>query len=115
MPDGIAVDAQGGLWVALWDGGRVIRLDATGHVTAQVSVPALRVTSVAFGDEDLRTLYLTTARTGLNEATLKAYPGSGRVHFFHTDVPGLSVAGAALFSLPDSSPASPHGCPRRAT
>jgi sugar lactone lactonase YvrE len=86
QPDGIAVDADGGLWVALWDGGRVIRLDSTGTLTDEVAVPAPRTTSVAFGGDDLRTLYVTSAHT-------EPDPSSGKVFCFTTEVPGRPVHG----------------------
>jgi sugar lactone lactonase YvrE len=61
LPDGLAVDADGGIWVALWDGGAVLRYDGGGEVTAVVTVPAVRPTSCAFGGPGLDLLYITTA------------------------------------------------------
>jgi sugar lactone lactonase YvrE len=61
MPDGMAVDAEGGLWVAVWGGGVVQRYDADGRLTGVVRIPAANVTSCAFGGPDLQTLYITTA------------------------------------------------------
>ncbi|HKR70870.1 MAG TPA: SMP-30/gluconolactonase/LRE family protein [Streptosporangiaceae bacterium] len=61
MPDGMAVDAEGGLWVAVWGGGVVQRYDAGGRLTGVVRIPAANVTSCAFGGPDLQTLYITTA------------------------------------------------------
>jgi sugar lactone lactonase YvrE len=67
VPDGLAVDADGGVWVALWDGGSVLRYDLSGHLSAVVTVPVRRPTSCAFGGTGLDVLYITTA----------AGPGSG--------------------------------------
>ncbi|MGN6681727.1 MAG: SMP-30/gluconolactonase/LRE family protein, partial [Streptosporangiaceae bacterium] len=61
MPDGMAVDAEGGVWVAVWGGGVIQRYDADGRLTGVVRVPAANVTSCAFGGPDLDTLFITTA------------------------------------------------------
>ncbi|MDR2988371.1 MAG: SMP-30/gluconolactonase/LRE family protein [Nocardiopsaceae bacterium] len=61
MPDGMTVDAEGGVWVAVWGGGVIQRYDADGRLTTVVRVPATNVTSCAFGGPDLDTLYITTA------------------------------------------------------
>lgn len=61
LPDGIACDAYGGVWVALWYGGRIVRLDRDGRVTQTLAVPATQPSSVAFGGRDGADLYITTA------------------------------------------------------
>ncbi len=61
MPDGLAVDSEGGVWAALWGGGEIRRYAPDGRRTLSVDVPAANVTSCAFGGPDLRTLYITTA------------------------------------------------------
>ena len=61
MPDGLAVDAVGGVWVALWGGSEIRRYAPDGRLTLTVDIPAANVTSCAFGGPDLRTLYITTA------------------------------------------------------
>lgn len=61
MPDGLAVDAEGGVWVAVWGGGVVQRYDATGRLTGVVRLPTANVTSCAFGGPGLDQLYITTA------------------------------------------------------
>lgn len=60
-PDGLAVDAEGGLWVALYQAGRVQRFLPDGRPERSVDVPARMVTSVCFGGEDLRDLYIVSA------------------------------------------------------
>jgi sugar lactone lactonase YvrE len=67
MPDGIAVDAEGGVWVALWDGGAVHRYTADGTLDAVVALPCGRVTACAFGGDDLGELFITTSRLGVPE------------------------------------------------
>lgn len=60
-PDGITVDAEGCLWVAHWDGGRVSRVAPDGSRLGSIALPVPKVTSCAFGGADLRSLYVTTA------------------------------------------------------
>ncbi|MFJ9850413.1 SMP-30/gluconolactonase/LRE family protein [Streptomyces sp. NPDC101150] len=64
FPDGLTVDADGGVWVALWDGGQVRRYASDGRLDRTVRLPVPRPTACAFGGPDLRDLYITTARTG---------------------------------------------------
>jgi gluconolactonase len=60
-PDGLAVDSEGRVWVALYGGGRVARFRPDGAPDGGIDVPARAVTSLCFGGDDLRDLYLTTA------------------------------------------------------
>lgn len=60
-PDGLAVDAEGGVWSALWEGAAVVRHLPDGREAARYALPHARVTSMAFGGPDLRDLYVTTA------------------------------------------------------
>jgi len=62
IPDGMTIDAEGTLWVALFGGGKVLRIDPEkGEVIAEVPVPAKKVTCPVFGGDDFSTLYITTA------------------------------------------------------
>jgi len=64
-PDGMAIDADDNLWVAHWGGSRVTQWDPrTGNLLRTVHIPALKVTAVAFGGDDLTDLYVTTASQG---------------------------------------------------
>ncbi len=78
VPDGAVVDAQGALWVAIWGGGRVVRISAAGALLEEISLPAPQPTCPAFG-ADPTTLYVTSARAGLGAEALAAHPLSGAV------------------------------------
>jgi len=91
-PDGMTIDADGHLWVALWDGWRVERIDSnTGATIAEVKLPVQRVTSCAFGGPALDTLFITTARIGLDETQLAAQPGAGAVFAAQPGVRGVEA------------------------
>ena len=68
--DGLVVDAEGHLWVALWDGSAVHRYTAQGELELVIEVPATRVTKPAFGGPELEDLYITTAAVGHPEEPL---------------------------------------------
>ena len=87
-PDGVVLDSENCLWVALWDGWAVRRYAQDGTLLEQVDLPCARVTKIAFGGPDLRTAYVTTARTGLDEAQLAQQPLAGGLFAFDAPVPG---------------------------
>lgn len=78
-PDGLTIGPDGNVWVALWDGSRVLRFDQKGHLVAEISVPAPRCTSVAFGGREGELMAVTTASVGLDEVSLAEHPYSGHV------------------------------------
>ena len=69
-PDGLAVDAEGGIWVALWGGAAVQRYSPEGQPDARIELPVSQVTSCCFGDPDLGTLYITSASRGAEHEPL---------------------------------------------
>ncbi len=77
MPDGLTVDAAGFVWVALWDGGGIRRLDTNGKIDRAVPVAGGWITSCAFGGADLRTLYITTATVDLDDDARSRAPHAG--------------------------------------
>lgn len=88
-PDGSAIDSEGCLWTCLWDASRVVRFTPDGEVDRVIILAAPRPTSVAFGDDDLKTLFITTARAGLSFPQLDARPLSGSLFAIRVDVPGV--------------------------
>lgn len=77
--DGSALDVHGYLWNARFGAGCVVRFAPDGTVDSRVDVPVTNPTSCCFGGEDLRTLYVTSARFGLSEAAIAANPHEGAV------------------------------------
>ncbi|MER6469450.1 SMP-30/gluconolactonase/LRE family protein [Streptomyces collinus] len=75
FPDGLTVDAEGCVWVALWDGGAVRRYTPSGELDRMVPLPTPRTTACVFGGPDLTDLYITTAHVGLSAP----HPLSGSV------------------------------------
>ncbi len=73
FPDGMTIDAEGNLWVAMYDGGKVCCFDpATGELLEQIEVPAKKSSSCAFGGENLDTLYITSIARDTDETDPQA-------------------------------------------
>jgi sugar lactone lactonase YvrE len=79
FPDGLAVDAEGCVWVASWDGGAVRRWTPAGDLDRTIEVPAARTTACTFGGPGLEDLYITTATAGLDAGQLAAQPLAGSI------------------------------------
>lgn len=88
IPDGMTVDAEGGLWVALFGGSAVRRYRPDGRLDAVIELPVTQVTACTFGGPRLDQLYITTSRQGL-EDTGRGRAGS--VFIAHPGVTGLPV------------------------
>ena len=67
-PDGIAIDTEGCLWVALWGGGKVRRYSPDAEIIGEIEIPAARVSACGFGGPDLDLLFVTTAAVGRGES-----------------------------------------------
>jgi sugar lactone lactonase YvrE len=87
-PDGLTVDAEGHVWLALWDGWALRRYRPDGTLERVVDLPVSNVTSCAFGGDDLGDLYVTSASKGLSDAELRAQPHAGGLFAFRPGVAG---------------------------
>lgn len=96
-PDGMTIDVEDKLWVALYNGSRVIRIDPEdGETLFEVHLPVPRITSCTFGGEKLDELYITTAREHMTEAQIKEFPLSGslfKANVSFKGVPAFRFAG----------------------
>ena len=89
-PDGSTLDAEGMLWIAMWDGWGVTRWNPrTGECLQTIRLPVARVTSCAFGGPDLATLYITSASAGLTREQLAAQPLAGGLFKVKPGVKGV--------------------------
>jgi len=84
-PDGMAIDDEDGIWVALWGGSAVHRYDSTGRLDLVIDLPVSNVTACAFGGPDRRTLFITTSRQGLDTDD---QPDAGAVFRYDASVRG---------------------------
>jgi sugar lactone lactonase YvrE len=88
LPDGLTVDAEGGVWVAVWGGAAVHRYSPDGRLSEVVSLPVSQVSACTFGGEGLGTLFVTTSAENLAEG---AEPEAGSVYAVEPGVRGLPV------------------------
>jgi sugar lactone lactonase YvrE len=88
-PDGLIVDAEGAIWVALWEGSQVQRLSPQGALLERLATPVSRPTCPALGGPDLDRLYVTTSWEGLDEAARRAEPQAGSVLVTQSTATGL--------------------------
>lgn len=86
--DGLCVDDEGCIWIGLWGGGAVHRYTPDGRLDTVIRVPALQVTSCAFGGTDGSTLFITTARVGLAADILEREPLAGGLFVVEPGVTG---------------------------
>lgn len=85
-PDGMTIDEEDGLWIALYGGGKVIRIDpSNGKTLFEVRLPVPQVTSCTFGGPKLDELYITTCRENMSEQEIEQAPLSGSL--FKAELP----------------------------
>jgi sugar lactone lactonase YvrE len=90
-PDGMTIDAEGCLWVALWGGRAVRRYTPEGAIDTEIAVPAAHVTSCVFGGPKLEDLYITSARAGRSPSDLADEPHAGGVFVCRPGVVGTAT------------------------
>ena len=88
FPDGMTIDTEDHLWVAVWGEGTVLRISPAGEIVSRVEVPAPHTSCPVFAGEHLDTLVITTAREDLSDEQLAAYPQSGHLFTFRPGVVG---------------------------
>lgn len=88
-PDGGAVDSEGAYWAAMYEGGRLVRFAPDGAFLQEIALPVRCPTMMAFGGDDLRTLYITTVSKNRPESEIAQHPLSGHLLQVRVDVPGL--------------------------
>jgi sugar lactone lactonase YvrE len=103
-PDGICIDSEGGLWVAVWGAGEVRHFSPAGELLDTVSVAAPHTSSVAFVGPDLDLLLITTAQKDLTDEQLAEWPDSGRLFAVRVGVTGLPLTSWSGKPRPASSP-----------
>jgi D-xylonolactonase len=88
-PDGPTVDAEGCVWIGLYAGWEAWRYSPAGELVERVRFPVANITKLAFGADDLRTAYATTARQMLSQEEIALQPRIGDLYEFRVDVPGV--------------------------
>ena len=96
FPDGSTGDSEGCVWVGLWGGWCARRYSPKGEIVSTVRFPCANVTKIAFGGDDLRTVYATTAWKGLSAADRADQPLAGGLFRFEGDVAGQKQAEVSL-------------------
>ena len=88
-PDGPTIDSEGCVWISLYAGWEARRYSPAGELVDRVRFPVSNITKIAFGGEDLRTVYATTARQLLTPEQIARQPEIGDLFEFRVDVPGI--------------------------
>lgn len=91
FPDGLCVDAEGGVWSNHVGIGRVVRYDASGEITHEIRLPVPRAVGCTFGGDDLDTLYITSARETMKPQQLSEAPLSGSLFAVKPGVQGMAA------------------------
>jgi len=98
FPDGPTVDSDGCVWISLYWGWEARRYSPAGELLERVSFPVSNITKIAFGGDDYRTVYATTARQGIKPDAMAKQPDAGALFAFEVDVPGFASPKARLSS-----------------
>lgn len=88
-PDGLAIDSQGNIWSALWNGWCVACFNSAGEEILRLKMPVQRPTSVSFGGENLTDLYITSASIGLSQKEIRQEIDAGDLFCLSTNYSGM--------------------------
>jgi sugar lactone lactonase YvrE len=88
-PDGPTIDSEGCVWISLYAGWEARRYSPAGELIQTVKFPVANITKIAFGGDDLRSAYATTARQMLKPEDIAKQPQIGDLFEFQVDVPGV--------------------------
>lgn len=91
-PDGVAIDAEDHLWVAIYGEGCLVRIAPSGRIVSRIDVPAPHTTCAQFAGPDLTTLVITTATENMSPEQVREHPLSGRLFTFRPEAPGHPLA-----------------------
>jgi len=84
-PDGLAMDIEGGVWVAAYGGGEVVRFRPNGAIDRRIKMPALKATTLVFGGPGLQDLYISTGDNAEEPSR------GGSIYRMRSDIPGMPV------------------------
>lgn len=90
IPDGAAIDAEGGYWCALHGGGKLRRFDAGGNIDLDVDLPVSQPTMCTFAGADLATMYVTSASDNMSQGQRQQEPLAGAMFRFSPSIRGIS-------------------------
>lgn len=88
FPDGMTIDSEGGFWVALWGGSKIVHFNMVGERLEEINLPVTHPTSCCFGGKDLKNLFITTSKLLLSEKERKDNPLAGRLFKVETNTVG---------------------------
>ncbi|OGT48401.1 MAG: hypothetical protein A3F17_04835 [Gammaproteobacteria bacterium RIFCSPHIGHO2_12_FULL_41_15] len=91
QPDGLTIDSEGNLWIAMWDGWSLLQVSPEGSLIKKIDMPVQRPTCVTFGGEDLSILYVTSASKDFGEAQRLSGAMAGAVFAIETNVKGMKA------------------------
>ena len=95
-PDGPTIDSEGCVWISLYAGWEARRYSPAGEFLSAVRFPVANITKIAFGGDDLRTVWATTARQLLTPEQIERQPQAGDLFEFRVDVPGIASSLIAI-------------------
>lgn len=89
LTDGLVIDAEGCLWLAVWGGGQVLRLTTSGRIISKIDLPVSQVSSMGFGGKNLDQLFITSATFQLSQGELLRQPLAGSLFVADVGVQGI--------------------------